>query len=322
MALSDINAVITSMATAGGVAIVRADKATLLRGRAATPTATLTLVDDVVHHPGKVSNARGRGTIGTSGAHVFYFREAVLPAVIDPSGKEPTRIIADGVFYVVDEVEAWKAGGFWVVRATREEQTRAMTPVWFGVMPPGGITDLPAVKVVFEQALIDTNVLQPAAASLASALTADLTSEDVRAALVTVTPFLSANSSDGSFSADDLEYVMEAFDTATAPGIPFDPATPRAYSPSRSFRFALTQAQLGVSQDGQTPIRLFVAWPSTIEQPDDDPVILQEAAGQMFTTDPDDVLTLSYTEDDVVYTVLSFLLSQDVNNNGTRSEVV
>ena len=133
MALTDINSTITSLATPGGITIIKHGEAPLIKGRRGLPTKTATLVVDAVHHPDRGGNV---DTVVSDAIRPIkriaaYFRVEVLAAVVDPNGTDPWWIVVNGEHFQVESVEDWTAGGFWLVRAVRVAADRSLVEVSF-----------------------------------------------------------------------------------------------------------------------------------------------------------------------------------------------
>jgi len=132
MSFANINAVIASLANATSVTIVEHDRAPIVKGRRALPTATLTVVTEVVHHPDtNERNVATRDAVRSEDRAAFYFRTEVLPARANPNGNDPWWVILDGANYQIDAVENWRAGGFWVARGSRIATWPTSQPVAF-----------------------------------------------------------------------------------------------------------------------------------------------------------------------------------------------
>lgn len=130
--MQNINEIIRSFATPGGVVLVQHTRAAPVKGRASLPHATLIVVDDAAHHPGAVNALKPREFTSSDGMITAYFRREVLTATPDPLGNDPWSVIVDGVIYDIDSVQPWLGGGFWVATAKRRTSAGQEQQVWFG----------------------------------------------------------------------------------------------------------------------------------------------------------------------------------------------
>ena len=130
--MQNINEIIASFATPGGVVLIQHTRAAPVKGRASLPHATLIVVDDAAHHPGVVNAMKPREFTSSDETITLYFRREVLTATPDPDGVNAWSAIVAGVIYDIDSVQPWLAGGFWVATAKRRTSAGQEQQVWFG----------------------------------------------------------------------------------------------------------------------------------------------------------------------------------------------
>lgn len=132
MAFSDMNNLIASIGTTSTVVLIEHERGAPIMGRASVPVATLTAVDDAVHHPdagGRVGRMVREGGDSKNRLAV-YFRTEILPVRQNPNGNHPWWVSIDGVLHEAKAVESWQAGGFWVAKV--EEVPAENARVFFG----------------------------------------------------------------------------------------------------------------------------------------------------------------------------------------------
>ncbi len=301
--MSDFGEIIASFSDPAGAVIVQHGRAPLTKGRPGPPQATLIAVTDVGHHPEAEGNATvpGAAFVDNRERRCFYFRQEVLPAVTGDDGTSPWWVVSNGKRWVVDRVDDFSGGGFFVAHATRISQDAATTPVWFGVdttvdpeVDVAGQTDLIAAQLI-ANGIVDPGLAGEAAAAVVGGAGTNAT--ELAAFLeLYADSVLSPGSDDALFDAVEQAAVVAAFDAAypavvVDPEPLFDPAVPQAFAPGRACRFVLESTEEDI----------FVAWPATAEGVTGAAFKAVDATGETIDLTPVSLDTI--TVDDVDYIV-------------------
>lgn len=134
MALTDINSVIASLATPGGIVVLSRPAPDLVRGRRTSTPMTVTTLTDVVWAPdagGRTAPSQG-GVVSPTEQIAIYSRVDIAPALKE-SG-QPSWVVAGGRTFEVLSSEPWTPGGFWVAKARLVADSANVGIVGFGIL--------------------------------------------------------------------------------------------------------------------------------------------------------------------------------------------